>query len=259
MFKQDPRTIRGFLDTYVHPKKIHHPRPVHLIVDATYFGERKEGSSWCVIVTRDAITHEDLTWLFTDSESTSGYRALRDELEELGYIIQSVTADGFGGITTAFSGIPYQLCQVHLERLVIRGTTRTPKTEAGQVLLALGKSIHTTNSHTFHTRLSLFMEMYSDLLNEKTLNELTGKWGWTHRPLRQAALSLKRFKLFLFTFEHDHAIPKTTNSLEGHFAHLKLYLGVHRGVSRDQAQRILHSLLLASSVSPTKSVLRNIL
>ena len=259
MFKRDPRTIRGFLNRYVPPEKIHHPRPVHLLVDATYFGQRTEDASWCVIVARDGITHEDLAWLFTQSESTSGYQRVRDELEQLGYTIQSVTADGFPGVKTAFSGILTQMCQVHMERLVIRGTTRKPKTEAGQVLLALGKSVHTTNSHTFHVRLTLFMEMYHEMLNQKTFNEVTGRWDWTHRPLRQAALSLVRFKPSLFTFEHNHNIPKHTNSLEGHFSHLKLYLGVHRGVSKHQAQRILHSLLLASSVSPKPSVLKQII
>lgn len=258
-YQKDPRTIRGFLDTYTHPSKIHHPRQVHILVDATYFGKRQEGLSWCVIVARDAITHEDLIWIFADSETTSGYRVLRDELEELGYIIQSVTGDGFGGIRTAFSGISFQMCHVHMERLVTIRTTRNPQTEAGQVLLALGRSIHTTNSHVFHTRLTAYVERYHDVLNEKTFNELSGRWDWTHRSLRQAVTSLNNLKLYLFTFEHNTNISKTTNSLEGHFAHMKLYLGVHRGVNRVQAQRIVHSLLLASSVSPSKEALTEVL
>lgn len=258
-YSKDPRTIRGFLDTYNHPPKIHHPRPIHLLVDATYFGERIEGSSWCVIVARDADQHENLAWLFADTETTSGYLILRDQLTLLGYTILSVTGDGFGGITTAFSGIPYQMCQVHMERLVTMRTTRKPQTEAGQVLLALARSLHTTNSHVFHTRLVTYVERYQEVLNAKTYNSLSGEWDWTHRPLRQATLSLQRLHRYLFTFEHDTAIPKTTNSLEGHFAHLKLYLGVHRGVNRDQAQRILHSLLLASSVSPEQEILDEIL
>jgi len=258
-YHHDPRTIRGFLDTYTHPPKIHHPRPVYVVTDATYFGERKEGASWCVIVARDAKRHENLVWLFADTETTSGYRTLRDDLEDHGYTIQSVTGDGFGGITTAFSGIPYQMCHVHMERLVTIRTTRNPQTEAGQVLLALGRSVHTTNSHQLHTRLTTYIERYHAVLNEKTYNEISGRWDWTHRPLRQAVTSLNNFKSFLFTFEHNHSIPKTTNSLEGHFSHIKQYLGVHRGVNRTQAQRILHSLLLASSVSPSRNVLRKIL
>jgi hypothetical protein len=58
---------------------------------------------------------------------------MREELEALGYIIISVTGDGFGGIR---AGIYFQMCQVHMG-LVIKGTTRNPKLEAGAVLLAL--------------------------------------------------------------------------------------------------------------------------
>lgn len=259
IYNKDPRTIRGFLDIYTSPPKQHHPRSVHIIVDATYFGERKEGLSWCVIVARDAHTHENLLWKFSNSETTSGYRVLRDELEALGYLIQSVTGDGFGGIQTAFSGIPYQMCQVHMERLVTTRTTRNPQTEAGQVLLALARSLHATNSHQFYTRVEQYIERYQDVLNAKTAHPVTGEWDWTHRPLRQATQSVVRLRPYLFTYEHNHCIPKTTNSLEGHFSHLKVYLGVHRGVSRQQAQRILHSLLLASTVTPPQNVLRSIL
>lgn len=254
-YHHDARTIRHYLEAYHVPAKQHHPRPIHLLVDATYFGERIEGLSWCVLVARDADQHENLVWHFTKSETTSGYLALRDDLEARGYTIQSVTGDGFTGILTAFRGIPYQMCQVHMERLVTMRTTRKPQTEAGQVLLALARSIHTTNSHLFQTRLHAFIQRYRDLLNEKSIHPVTGEWDWTHRPLRQATLSLERLRKYLFTFEHDQTIPKTTNSLEGYFSHLKQYLGVHRGIQPDQAQRILESLLLASSVSPGEDTL----
>jgi hypothetical protein len=75
---------------------------VHLIVDATYFGERKEETCWCVVVARDMYKKEDLWWSFTKTETASVYRQMREELEALGYIIISVTGDGFGGIRTAF-------------------------------------------------------------------------------------------------------------------------------------------------------------
>lgn len=255
-YEHDPRIIHRWLEQYQHPIKQHHPRPVHLVVDATYFGERTEGLSWCVIVARDADTHENLVWQFADTETTSGYLGLRQQLEALGYVILSVTGDGFSGIVTAFSGLPYQMCHVHMERLVTTRTTRKPQTEAGQVLLALARSLHTTNSHLFYTRLKTYIERYRTVLNEKTYNPISGEWDWTHRPLRQATLSLERLRTYLFTFEHDSSIPKTTNSLEGHFSHLKDYLGMHRGVPRQQAERILQSLLLASTVAPNEETIQ---
>lgn len=259
-YTMDPRTIRGFLDVYVSPEKIHHPRSVHLVVDATYFGERTEDRSWCVIAARDPEKQEDIAWIFTETETTSGYRDLREKVEALGYTILSVTGDGFEGIKSAFFDIPYQMCHVHMERIVTRGTTQKPKTEQGTALLALVKTLHQgTDSHTFRARLKKYFELCKEFLDEKTFHEESGRWDWTHRELRQAALSLSRHEKYLFSFEHDKNIPKNTNSIEGHFSHIKRYLGDHRGVTRPQAQRILHSLLLASSVSPSKNKLVEIL
>ena len=41
-YELDRRTIKKYLDDYQPPEKEHSPRSVHLVVDATYFGERKK-------------------------------------------------------------------------------------------------------------------------------------------------------------------------------------------------------------------------
>lgn len=255
----DRREVRALLNQYRASKKIHHPRPIHLVTDAIYFGERKEETSWCVIVARDQEKKEDLAWLFADTETTSAYALLRERLEGLGYIILSVTGDGFSGIKQAFWGIPYQMCQVHMERLVVKGTTLNPQTEAGRVLLALVKRIHYTDGQTFNRRLNAYVEKYRDFLNEKTTNPLTGDWFWTHEPVRQATRSLLSHQRYLFTFEQNKNIPQNTNSLEGRFSHINACLGAHRGLSRRHKQRVLNSIFLASTVSPTKKKLNEIL
>ena len=127
------------------------------------------------MLARDPYNKENLWWMFTKSETTSVYRLMRDDLESLGYTILSVTGDGFGGIKQAFKGIPYQMCHVHMERIVIRGTTRNPQTEAGEVLLALVRTLYDTTSNLFHTRLTQYIEKYRDFLNEKTINPVTGE------------------------------------------------------------------------------------
>lgn len=177
----------------------------------------------------------------------------------MGYKILSVTGDGFGGLKQAFSGIPYQMCQVHMERIIINGTTRNPILEAGQTLLALAKLLHTTDSKTFNHYLDKYLEKYRDFLNEKTTNPFTGETFFTHTPLRKAVMSLFRLKPYLFTFELDKNIPKTTNSLEGHFSHLRDVLEIHRGLSRPHKQKVINSILLASTIAPTKGKLKQIL
>ena len=249
-YDMDRRAVRSLLDTYTPPNKTHNPRPIHLIVDGTYWGERTEETNWCSILARDPYAKEDLSWSFPKTETTSAYRQIRDELEQLGYTILSVTADGFGGIKQAFSGIPYQMCQVHMERMVIKGTTRNPILEAGIVLLALVRSLYDTDSNTFHTRLTKYIEAYRTFLNEKSTNLFTGESYWTHQELRKATLSLMAFEKYLFTYEQNRKIPKTSNSIEGHFSHINDILGVHRGLSRAHKEKVLHTIFLLGTIAP---------
>lgn len=258
-FDMDRRIVRRVLDVYHAQEKIHAPRPVHLVVDGTYFGERKEGRSWCAIVARDPHEKEDLLWSFEETETTSAYLWLREKLEELGYTILSVTGDGFSGIKTAFHGIPFQMCHVHMERLVTRKTTKNPQTEAGRVLLALTRSLHKTNSQTFHTRLTNYIEKYRDFLNERTIHPQTGAWSYTHDDLLGGLHRLLRHQRHLFTFECNKNIPKTTNSLEGHFRHTKKLLHIHHGICQQQAQKILKTIFLASTTAPNKKRLNEVL
>lgn len=256
---RDKRTIRKLFENYTAPKKQHRSRQVHIVVDSTYFGERLEKSSWCVAVLRDPKVKKNLIWQFAKTESASLYVGLKEELLKRGYTILSVTADGFSGIQSAFSGIPYQMCHVHMERLVTRGTTKNPQTEAGVVLLALVRTLHTTDSRTFNRRLDMYITKYRDFLNEKTTNPITGEKYWTHKELRSAVMSLIHYRKYLFTFEQNKKIPKTTNSLEGHFSHINEVIAVHRGLSMLQKQKILNTIFLASTIAPTKGKLRYIL
>lgn len=255
----DKRTIRKLFNHYEVPIKKHRPRPINLVVDATYFGERTEASSWCVAVARDAKMKEDLVWQFGQTENVNLYLSLKEKLLALGYTILSVTGDGFAAIRSVFSGIPFQMCHVHMERIVTRGTTKKPQTEAGMVLLALVRTLHHTDSKIFNARLDNYIAKYQDFLNEKTTNPISGEQYWTHKELRSATLSLIHFKKYLFTFEQNKKIPKTTNSLEGHFSHINEIIAIHRGLSRQQKQKILNTIFLASTIAPTKRKLKYIL
>jgi len=259
-FKTAKRKIQASLNKYIHRSKQHEPRPIHLVADGTYFGERKEDTSWCTIVARDPHKKENLVWRFEKTETTYAYLLIREELERLGYTILSVTGDGFSGIKTAFFGVPYQMCHVHMERLVILGTTRNPQTEAGQVLLALVRTLHKhTDKKTFETRLNKYIEKYRDFLNEKTIHPFSGEQSWTHEDLRRAVFCLIRHKLYLFTYQQDKDISRTTNSLEGHFKHVKKLLGVHNGLSRKNQEKILQTIFLASTTSPNKKRLEEVI
>lgn len=171
----------------------------------------------------------------------------------------SITGDGFGGLRAAFKDVPFQMCHVHMERIITAGTTRNPILEAGKALLALAKLLHKTDGETFKHYFREYLTKYRDFLNEKTTNPSTGETFLTHEPLHRATLSLIRFLPYLFTYETNKNIPRTTNSLEGHFSHIRDVVGVHRGLKRKQMEKVLHSIFLASTIAPTKRKLKHIL
>lgn len=251
--------LHNTLENYRIKEKKHKPRKVHLLVDAIWFGSKKDRLSFCIIVFRSQKDKENLYYSVEKSETKLAYLKGRIYLESLGYEILSVTGDGFSGIKQAFFDIPYQMCHVHMERIVRRQTTRNPQTEAGQVLLALVKTLHTTNKREFFERLRVFTVKYQDFLNEKTVNPETGKSFFTHKRVRSAWKSLLYFADDLFSYEKDLNIPKNTNALEGHFSHVRDIVSIHRGLSRRLKIKILFIIFLASTIAPSKEKLDEIL
>jgi hypothetical protein len=244
----DKKTIVKYLDSITVKKKDDHvPREIHLVVDATYFGKRKEGTSWGVILFRDFTKKENLWWMYVDHEKVSYYLEGKHLLENLGYIIKSVTADGFLGLNKVFSGIPFQICQFHTKKTCIRYLTNNPQTEPGKVLLALAKTISYTDYATFKTRMQKYIVHYNDLLQEKT-HHPSGDWSYTYDNLRSVIFTLSKYIDYLFTFEKDKLIPKTTNTCEGYFSHLKDVIRIHRGMSLTLKQKVIDRIMLNSSI-----------
>ncbi|HEX4799213.1 MAG TPA: hypothetical protein VFV22_01615 [Candidatus Paceibacterota bacterium] len=98
-----------------------------------------------------------------------------------------------------------------MERLLRKGATRTPQTEAGKVLRALTLTLFETTSTVFRQRYTNYLEKYLPFLNEKTTNPFIGRSEWTHERLRTASLSVYTHLPHLFTYEINTKIP-TQNS-----------------------------------------------
>jgi hypothetical protein len=210
----------------------------------------EETKLWGVLVFRDQVNKENLWWKFIDEEKIYHYREGKDYLTSLGYIILSVTCDGFSGLPELFSPIPVQFCHFHQAQIVRRYTTLNPKIVAGHELLELVKTLTFTTEQVFEHRLSMFIDKYRTFLNEKTTNPLTGESTYTHKKLRSAVRSLQIHLHILFTFERfpQVYIPTTTNSLESHFSHIKDVVRIHRGLSLSLKQKMIHTILLNSSI-----------
>jgi len=246
-YRLDKKTIRVCLDKYKNQIKVHTPREIYLVVDATYFGKRKEGTSWGVILFRDYLQKENLWWKFVKGERVIDYMEGRDHLISLGYTIKSVTADGFLGLPKLFTGVPFQICQFHTKKTCIKYLTNNPQTEAGQVLLAIVKTIPKTDYVTFKTRLQKYLIHFNLLLNEKTYHP-SGEWSYTYDNIRSAIHTLSKYIDYLFTYEKDKHIPKTTNTCEGYFSHVKDIVRIHRGMQRSLKEKVIDCIFLNSSI-----------
>lgn len=228
-------------------EKKHEPREIHLVVDATYFGKRKEGTSWGVILFRDGLKKENLWWKFVDQEKLIYYIEGREFLESLGYIIKSVTSDGFLGLTRIFNDIPFQICQFHTKKTCIKYLTNNPQTEQGKVLLALVKTLPNTDYSTFRDRLRKYIVLYQNILHEKTYHP-SGDWSYTYENIKSTLNTLSKYIDYLFTYERDRKIPKTTNTCEGYFSHVKDILRIHRGMSKSFKEKVIERIFLNSSI-----------
>ncbi len=210
----------------------------------------KETRLWGVLVFRDQENKENLWWRFIDEEKIIWYQEGKEFLLSLGYTILSVTCDGFSGLPELFSPIPVQFCHFHQAQIVRRYTTQNPKIVAGHELLQLVRTLTFTEERVFEHRLSIFIDKYRTFLNEKTINPITHESFYTHKKLRSAVRSLELHLHMLFTFERFPLlhIPTTTNSLESHFSHIKDVVRIHRGLSLPLKQKMIHTILLNSSI-----------
>jgi len=103
-------------DEYNVESKVHIPRVVNLVCDATFYGKRKDKLG--TLVFKDVKSKEILTWKHIENETVEDYRYLKQELIDLEYIIGSVTLDGKRGLYKAFDDIPIQMCHFHQNKLV---------------------------------------------------------------------------------------------------------------------------------------------
>jgi len=176
-------------------------------------------------------------WKHIEKETKEDYIYLKNELDNLGYTIQSVVLDGKTGIEKAFGDMPRQMCHFHMKQIVKRYITMNPKLEAGKDLKKIMTSLTRTNEKNFSRSIELWNKKYEQFLAEKTKSSTTGKLHFTHPKLRSAYRSLVKHTPYLFTYKNkkhkDLNIQNTTNSIEGGiFSHMKNMISIHRGIPK---------------------------
>ncbi|SUX24129.1 Transposase, Mutator family [Cardiobacterium valvarum] len=203
-------------------------------MDTTYFGRK-----WGVMVLYDACSKRALMVVAVERETNALYTQAVAALREKGIEIQSIICDGKSGLLDSFLGIPVQMCQFHQIKIIVRHLSRKPKSRAAQALRALSLTLTETTQAAFEAALKRWYEQYAAFLNERSVNEKTGRSHY--KRLRTAYNSLKRHLPWLFTCEHfpDPGIPNTTNLLEGKFSEMKQLLQCHRGLKKESKLRFI--------------------
>ncbi len=132
------------------------------------------------------------------------------------------------------------MCQFHQAAIIRRYITKNPKLPAAIELKEVVSLMKYTDKESFVGALELWYNKWKSFLDERTINEETGKSFYTHKRLRSAYRSLKTNLKWLFTwYDHpDIEIPNTTNAIDGHFADLKNKLRNHNGLSITRKKEI---------------------
>ena len=206
---------------------------VHLRVDATYFAQ------FCVLCYQDHFDGYTQLIRFSDGEHFAEIKEDLDNLIKLGVQIESITTDGHKSILKAIKkSIPdvfAQRCLVHIQRMCLLWLTRFPQHTAGtelRRLVLMLLRIKSDNDRIFWTKeLDLWFDRHKEYLLQKTVNEESGRYWYTHKLLRRSFFTMKRALPNMFHYLIDPAIPSTTNGIEGFFSHLKNHLDLHRGLS----------------------------
>jgi transposase-like protein len=153
--------------------------------------------------------------------------------------LKAITTDGHKSILKAIKkslpDVIVQRCLVHIQRMCLLWLTRFPKHNAGMELRRLVLTllqIKTENDRLFWTKeLEQWYQHHKDYLQEKSYNEITGRYWHTHKLLRRSYFTIKRALPNMFHYLSNPKIPHTTNGIEGFFSHLKNHLDLHRGLT----------------------------
>ncbi len=82
---------------------------------------------------------------------------------------------------------------------------------------------------------------------KKTVDELSGRWWFTHKMLHRSVSHIKRAIPDLFSYTRYPNVPKSSNSIESFFGHLKDNLRIHRGLSEQHFKDFVKWYLFLNS------------
>jgi hypothetical protein len=238
--------IRQQILDYEIPEKVHDPRAVLLVCDATFYGKRSDKLG--TLVFKDITQSEVLIWKHIESETIFDYRQLLQTLLDLGYEIQAIIIDGKRGLYKAFNRFPVQMCPFHQRKTINRYLTRNPRLDASKDLQKIMYGLTKTTLKHFTEKLDIWYLAYKIFLDEKSISSLTGKEQFTHPRIRSAYKSLLTNLPYLFTYKNEKniVIHNTTNALDGGvFSPMKKLIKIHNGFTKNLKIKMVDDCLVS--------------
>ena len=238
-YGRDVETLRRRFDRHVPDTPVPEAaaEPVALTFDATFFGR-----GYGLLIYR--AEGRNIHWQEIVSERLQDIEAGLLHLQKQRWRFSSVTLDGRRGairlVERLLPNMPVQMCLFHQKAIIRRYTTGNPKTPCGQAIKTLMADLKGLDEARFLQRLQALRNEYSGFLKERN-----DRRQFKHRRLRSALRSLKTNAPYLFTCKRfpDLAIPTTTNSCDGSFAHWKNKVKIHRGLRHDRRSKMIAFLL----------------
>lgn len=209
-------------------------------IDATYFG-RTAG----VLVALNTKNGAPLYLRHLRHEHVSDYVEAVRVMERNGYRIDGIVIDGMQGLFREFAAYKVQMCQYHMCAIVRRKITKNPKLEAGMELKRLMLSLKDSMREDFTNRFYRWKDKWRTFLNQRTVNNETGRTSYTHRRIRSAMNSIEFYLPWLFTYEDVEGMPNTNNKIEGTFTKQKNSMNNYSGMSKENRRRFVDGFFLA--------------
>jgi hypothetical protein len=204
-------------------------------MDTTYFWRKY----WIMVFRshelKKNILRKEVKW-----ETIQWYRDWIEELRKQWRIIKAVVCDWKRWLLW-WLDVPVQMCIFHQKQIMRRYITKTPKLEANKELQEISGFIWKLKKSTLQEWLEDRNRRYKYFLCEKNNN---GKY--VHARTRKAYRSLKNNLLYLYAF-NDYKwiidIPRTTNSIESIFSHMKQKVWLHRWLRKDRKLKLIDEFL----------------
>jgi hypothetical protein len=244
-YKRSLPWVRKQIIEYNTPKKVHNPREVIIVCDATFYGKRKDRLG--TLVFKDITQNEILIWKHIDSELVIDYKQQLEVLLDLGYIVKAIIIDGKRGLYKAFKDYPVQMCHFHQRKTINKYLTRKPRLEASKDLQKIMYNLTTTTQTIFTKKLNIWHKKYKDFLEEKSISKKIEKPIYTHPRVRSAYRSLITNLPYLFTYKNEKniTIHNTTNSIDGGvFSPMKKLIKIHNGFTKSLKIKMVDDYLV---------------